>query len=169
MVISRVLTHIVISRLLFWRQVTSDIEQRLTAAVTAAEIGHEGEIRVVIEARRSLWPLMMGETPRRRAEDIFAIERVWDTEKNCGVLLYLCYADRSVELVADRGLARVVRTSEWETLCADFRECVSSQGFVAALEDVVDRIGKLLRHHYPLSDSTPKEKPNELPDGVVVR
>ena len=45
---------------------------------------------------------------RDRAVEVFARLRVWDTEHNNGVLIYLLLADRDVEIVADRGVhARV--------------------------------------------------------------
>ena len=47
-------------------------------------------------------------TPRERALEVFGLLRVWDTEENCGVLVYLLLADRDVEIVADRGIHRAV-------------------------------------------------------------
>ena len=47
-------------------------------------------------------------TPRERALEVFGLLRVWDTEENAGVLVYLLLADRDVEIVADRGIDRVV-------------------------------------------------------------
>ena len=37
--------------------------------------------------------------------DVFARLRVWDTEANNGVLIYLLLADHRIEIVADRGVA----------------------------------------------------------------
>src|SRR3546814_10280487 len=48
--------------------------------------------------------LLRGMTPRERAVEIFSTLRVWDTEHNNGVLIYILLADRSVEIVADRGV-----------------------------------------------------------------
>ena len=49
--------------------------------------------------------LLRGVTPRERAIALFGELRVWDTEHNTGVLIYLLLADRDVEIVADRGVA----------------------------------------------------------------
>ena len=46
----------------------------------------------------------MNAPPRARALEVFAHLRVWDTEHNNGVLIYVQLADRTVEIVADRGL-----------------------------------------------------------------
>jgi len=51
--------------------------------------------------------------------------RVWDTEDNNGVLIYLLLADRDVEIVADRGVHAKVGDKGWEAICgkmeAEFR------------------------------------------------
>ena len=47
--------------------------------------------------------LMRGITPRQQALQAFARLGVWDTDANNGVLIYVSWADRDVEIVADRG------------------------------------------------------------------
>ena len=51
-----------------------------------------------------------GARPRRarRAVTMFGKLRVWDTEHNNGVLIYLLLAEHAIEIVADRGLNRRV-------------------------------------------------------------
>ena len=56
-------------------------------------------------------------SPRDRALEVFGLLRVWDTEDNCGVLVYLLLADRDVEIVADRGIHRAVGAEAWEAVC----------------------------------------------------
>ena len=46
---------------------------------------------------------MRGVTPRQHAVHAFARLGMWDTEANNGVLIYVSWADRDVEIVADRG------------------------------------------------------------------
>ena len=63
-----------------------------------------GEIRFAIETVADARCTILAElTPRARALEVFAHLRVWDTERNNGVLIYVQLADRSVEIVADRG------------------------------------------------------------------
>jgi uncharacterized membrane protein len=45
-------------------------------------------------------------TDRQRALALFADYGIWDTEDNCGVLVYVNLADRKVDIVADRGIDR---------------------------------------------------------------
>ena len=49
---------------------------------------------------------------RDRAVMLFGKMRVWDTERNNGVLIYLLLAEHSVEIVADRGLNRHVEAAQ---------------------------------------------------------
>ena len=58
--------------------------------------------------------LLRGESARERAIEVFAALRVWDTEHNNGVLIYLLLADRDVEIVADRGIHGRSASTRWE-------------------------------------------------------
>jgi uncharacterized membrane protein len=97
---------------------------------------------------------------RERALEVFGQLRVWDTERNNGVLIYLLMADRDVEIVADRGLNGLVQAAEWETVCqameADFRR----GAYEAGVRQGVKAIGELLARHFP----PPANNRNELPD-----
>ncbi len=71
----------------------------LADAITLAEIGHAGEICPVIEASLTPWQLWCGLSAHERAIEVFSRQRVWDTERNSGLLIYLLLADRAVEIV----------------------------------------------------------------------
>src|SRR5574340_1115776 len=72
--------------------------------IRETEARHDGQIRFAVEAALDLAPLLAGQTARQRAIEVFSQLRVWDTEHNNGVLIYLLLADRDAEIVADRGL-----------------------------------------------------------------
>ena len=77
--------------------------QAIEQAITDTERGHGGEIRFAVEASANPLDVMRGVTPRQQALETFARLGVWDTEANNGVLIYVSWADRDVEIVADRG------------------------------------------------------------------
>lgn len=131
------------------------------AAVAAAELGHRGEIRVVIALTPEVEDVLRGRSVRDRAEEAFARLRVWDTEANSGVLIYLAWAERRVEIVADRGIAARVPPSGWEDICAELAAGCRLGRPAAALVAAVEAVGALLRRHFPATDSP---NPNELPD-----
>ena len=132
-------------------------------AVAAAERSHAGQIRFAIET--SLAPLqVINDFPARdRALEVFGLLRVWDTEHNNGVLIYVNLADRDVEIVADRGLDRRVSTAEWEAVCRLMEEHFRAGRFEAGSLAGVAAVGALLARHFP---ATPDDRAtrNELPD-----
>ena len=66
----------------------------IAQAIHASEQTHGGEIRFVVEASLEGAPLWTGQTTRERAIDVFSQLRIWDTEGNNGVLIYLLREER---------------------------------------------------------------------------
>lgn len=133
-------------------------------AVAASEATHGGEIRFAVEATLATAALLHGQSARARAIELFSRLRIWDTERNNGVLIYLLLADRDVEIVADRGINDRVGSEEWEKISrrmeAAFREGKYEEGVLAGIEAVTRQIGR----HYPHRG----ERPDELPDRPVL-
>lgn len=140
---------------------------RLEARVRESERHHSGEIRVSVEAGLPLSYLWRGATPRQRAITLFGKLRVWDTEHNNGVLIYLLLAERAIEIVADRGLVRHVPPEQWAGLVGGMREAFRAGRFEQGLNEAVDDVDALLRRHFPLAPGEPN--PNELPDRPDIR
>lgn len=140
--------------------------QRLAQRVAASERRHTGEIRIYVEASLPTSYLLRDATPRQRAIAMFGKLRVWDTEQNNGVLVYLLLAEHAIEIVADRGLARRVDPGEWQRIVqrmgAAFRESRYEDGLTQALEEV----SALLVQHFPATPGA--VRPNELPDEPVL-
>ena len=134
-------------------------------AIKASEATHRGEIRFAVEGALDIAPLLRGQTARERAIDVFSQLRIWDTERNNGVLIYLLLADRDVEIVADRGIDAKVGPQEWERICrkmeAAFRQGDYEGGGIGGIQEVT----RHLAEHFPaIGDDR-----NELPDNPVVR
>ena len=151
--------HWIIARA-FPRRTLAAIE----TAIRASEKTHDGELRFAVEAGLHLWPLLRGLSARQRAHEVFSGLRVWDTEHNSGVLIYVQLVDRSIEIVADRGINAKVDQHEWDAIChrmeAAFREKRFEHGALKAIEEIT----ALLARHFPPRGA----KPNELPDRPVV-
>jgi len=148
------------TRLLFPSATLDAIEQ----AVGRAERTHSGEIRFVIET--SLAPLhVLNDRPSRaRALDVFAQLRVWDTEYNNGVLIYVQLADRDVEIIADRGLQGRVSPAEWESVCRLMEEHFRAGRYKAGSIAGIDAVGTLLSRHFPSQAGQGPPPYNQLPD-----
>ena len=141
--------------------------KRLEERVAASELTHSGEIRVCVEAGLPLAALWRDDDARRRALTLFGELRVWDTDDNNGVLIYLLLAERAIEIVADRGVARRVPQAEWDTLVTGMREAFTSGRFEDGLAQAVDAVGAQLARHFPLGAG--QANPNELPDRLDLR
>jgi uncharacterized membrane protein len=139
---------------------------RLKERVAASEARHSGEIRICVEAGLPLSYLWRGASARQRAVTLFGKLRVWDTEHNNGVLIYLLLAERAIEIVADRGLQRRVPQAQWDALLGGMREAFAQRRFEAGLGEAVDAVGALLIQHFALGPG--QANPNEMPDGVDV-
>ncbi|MGL6112512.1 MAG: TPM domain-containing protein [Rubrivivax sp.] len=140
---------------------------RLQKQVQSSEKLHRGEIRLCIEAGLPLSYLWRDATARERAVAMFGKLRVWDTEHNSGVLIYLLLAEHAIEIVADRGLNQHVSPEQWRGLTqgmsAAFKDGRFEEGVVAAIAAV----DGLLNRHFPLTSGT--SNPNELPDRPFLR
>lgn len=141
--------------------------ERLQALIAASERTHSGEIRICVEAGLPPSYLWRGASARERAVAMFGKLRVWDTEYNNGVLIYLLLADRRIEIVADRGLNSRISSNHWQALtdamAASFKAERFADGLVLAVEDV----SQALRQHFAV-DPLGSNNPNELPDAVVL-
>jgi uncharacterized membrane protein len=94
---------------------------------------------------------------------VFAQLRVWDTEHNNGVLLYVELADRNVEIVADRGFQSRVNPAEWEAVCRLMEEHFRAGRFQIGSIAGVEAIGTLLARHFPAAAGQ-LSLLNQLPD-----
>ena len=164
--IKRILHHRLLDEADTRKAIPPALVERLAQRVGASERRHTGEIRICVEASLPTSYLLREATPRQRAITMFGKLRVWDTEQNNGVLVYLLLAERAIEIIADRGLARRVDPGEWQRIVqrmgAAFREGRYEDGLTQSLEEV----SALLVQHFPAAPG--EVRPNELPDEPVL-
>jgi uncharacterized membrane protein len=164
MPVGRLIRHAVAThwrtRMLFPGATLDAIEK----AIARAERTHAGEIRFAIETALAPLHIINGTAPRARALDVFAHLRVWDTEHNNGVLIYVQVADRDVEIVADRGFEGRVSPAEWAAVCRLMEEHFRAGRFEAGSIAGVDAIGSLLTRHFPPNLKAVSQSHNQLPD-----
>jgi uncharacterized membrane protein len=136
----------------------------IESAISTSEKTHDGELRFAVEAGLHPLPLWRGLSPRQRAEEVFSALRVWDTEHNSGVLIYVQLVDRRIEIVADRGISARVAQAEWDAICRRMEEAFRAGRFEPGALDAILQITALLAEHFPPGGANP----NELPDRPVV-
>lgn len=160
----RLLKHLLLPHWWVRRVFTGGDLAAIGEAIAACEKAHRGELRFVVEGPLPLAALWHDKSPRARAVELFAQQRVWDTEENTGILIYVQLVERKVEILADRGIAERVPQVEWDAICrameASFRRGEWRRGAVQAVAGA----GELLMRHFPAGATNP----NELPDQPVV-
>ena len=158
----------------WWRQVlfvpmlhskwlTTKVKDRLSAQVTAAERGHRGEVFLVIENHLPT-QVAYHTSCRERAIDLFSVYRVWDTAENTGVLIYVNICEKSLDIVADRGISTHVSPTVWRAMCDKAVGGIAKQKMEESLTELLDEVGQLLRQYYHLEHNP---SGNELSDTVV--
>ncbi len=161
--IKRLWAHLTTTRGTLMRQFSAEDMRRITAAVTAGEARHAGQIVVALEASLPLEAVIDGVTAHARAGAVFRQLNVWDTQHNTGILLYLLLADREIEIVADRGIHATAGAERWQAICqqleADLRAGKRADAVIAAVERLADTLA---------THSSAARTANELPDGAVL-
>jgi uncharacterized membrane protein len=148
------------------RAIPPELVERLARRVAASEKRHTGEVRIYVEAGLPMSYLWRGATPRERAVAMFGKLRVWDTEQNNGVLIYLLLAERAIEIVADRGLSRVVPDSEWQAIVKRMGSALHEGRFEDGITQALEEVSALLVQHFPAVGGAAND--NELPDEPVL-
>ncbi|MFD1712652.1 TPM domain-containing protein [Ottowia sp. GY511] len=163
------------------RAVPPALSEQLRRRVHASEQRHTGEVRICIEGglpTSYLWRhLRDGESianiVRQRALMQFSKLRVWDTEDNNGVLIYVLLAEHAIELVADRGVHRRVPPGEWQAIVGRLADALKTGNFEDGLTRALEEVSAVLVAHFPQADPRPdsgaEAPPNQLPDEPVLR
>ncbi len=144
--------------------------ERLTQQIHQAESGQPAELRLCVEAalpwaeirlaRRSNLQILV----RQRAVDLFGQLRVWDTEHNSGVLIYVLLSEHAIEIVADRGLRRI-EPSQWQTVAQELGAGLQTGLGERALARALEQCGNLLA----TAGLVHGDQGNELPDAPHVQ
>ena len=165
-VLARILRHRWLDESDTRKAIPPELLERLMRRVAASEKRHSGEIRIYIEAGLPTSYVWRGGTPRERALAIFGKLRVWDTEHNNGVLIYLLLAEQAIEIVADRGLSSRVPPDEWQAIIARMGAAFRERRFEDGLTQALEEVSALLVAHFPVAEG--QDNPNELPDAPVL-
>ena len=137
---------------------------RIEQTIATEERRHDGEIRFAVEASLPLRDYFARVDARDRAVELFSRMRVWDTERNTGVLIYLLLADRRVEIVADRGINAKVGGKAWEAICRDMQGAFREHRFEVGALAGIRAVSELLAANFPPQAGNP----NELSDRPVI-
>ena len=131
-------------------------------SISASEQQHLGEIRFVVEGPLDWYQLWHGCSARQRAIELFSQLRVWDTEQNSGVLVYVQFAEKQLEIVADRGISVRVEQTEWDAICREMLGFYTEGHYEAGSSAGLQRITALLMQHFPGTHKNRNELINKV-------
>ena len=173
---------------LWWRHALADVRgsdrvlpqaslARIEAHVAQGERQHTGQVRVCVEThlpRSYLWRFVRQGTPlpqliAQRALMLFAKLRVWDTDRNNGVLIYVLLAERAIHVVADRGVNALVAPDGWSLVIAPMQQAFAQGDFEAGLLQAVDAVSEVMARHFPASLNADRPvRSDAMPDAPVL-
>lgn len=134
-------------------------EEQIIEAIRTAEKSTSGEIRVHIERSHGKQDIF------ERAMEVFHILKMDNTKQENGVLIYVAVEDRDFVIYGDRGINNVVPNDFWEStkdaIVAQFKAGNYKQGLI----DGILKAGEQLKTHFPWSEETANELPNNISRG----
>ena len=157
----RLFSHLFFLPGTYSRAFPASVLQAIEAEITASETLHNGELRFAIENTLPFRAMLRGMSGRTRALEVFSHLRVWDTEANSGVLIYLLLADHDIEIIADRGIAAQVDQREWDQIAKTMEQAFASGQFEQGALTGIRAITQLLARHFPPDDNNPNELSNQ--------
>ena len=162
----RIVQHLSTTRGMARRAFPQTTLKAVQAAIGEGELRHRAQLRLIIEPALPLFELTRRTTARGRAHALFSRYRIWDTEENCGVLIYINLAERKVEIVTDRAVGRAVARTDWEAACQTMTRGFAAGQFHDSLLAGVSHVNALLATHFPTAGSSGRA--NELADRPVI-
>ena len=162
--IKRIVKHLLMTQWQVNKSFPATTLEAIEKEINLSEALHAGEIRFVVEAALDGATLFSDQSAQARAIDIFSQLRIWDTEYNNGLLIYVLLADQAVEIVADRGIHAKVGADEWQKICLKMESDFAQRSFKHGACAGINAITEHLLTHFP---STVEDK-NELPNKPMV-
>jgi uncharacterized membrane protein len=161
----RVWRHVSTTRISGRRTFPAHTLKAIQAAIAQGEAQHRAEIRLVVEPFLPLRDVLAGQSARQRAHELFSLYRIWDTEENCGVLIYINLADHKVEIVADRAVNRALGADDWQAVCRTMTEGFARGDFHDSAIAALSQLNALLKTNFPANETS---HVNELSNRPIV-
>jgi len=86
----------------------------------------------------------MDQATRKRAENAFLEEEVFNTRHRTGIMIFVSFFEREVMVMADRGISKVVEQKEWDKLVQNIIEKIRMGKVAEGIEASILRCGEIL-------------------------
>lgn len=162
---ARLWRHLTTTRIIGRRTFPPHTLNAIQAAIAQGEAQHRAEIRLIVEPFLPLHDVLAGRSARERAHELFAHHGIWNTEENCGILIYINLADHKVEIIADRAVNRTLGANDWQAVCRTMTEGFSRGDFHDSAIAALSQLNTLLKANFPANESS---HVNELSNRPIV-
>jgi len=158
--LARLLRHLFTTAAAGRRLFPSATLKAIQAAIAQGEKLHRAEVRLIVEPAMPVADVFGGMSSRERARLLFSDYRIWDTEENCGVLVYVNLADHKVEIIADRAVGRAIAAADWQKVCRTMTAGFAAGNYHDSAIAALAQLNALLHAHFPSDGATPNELSN---------
>jgi len=100
----------------------------------------------------------------QRAVRHFLESGVYSTKDRTGILIFISYLERRVELLADKGISEKVPQEKWDAIVGHIIDGIKSNQLVKHLSESIRECGNLLAEQFPIQP----DDVNELKDDIQI-
>lgn len=130
-------------------------DDRIAAAIGAAEKTTSGEIRVFV-TERSVNDVIA------EAEKQFVRLRMAETADRNGVLIYFAPVAQKFAVIGDKGVHERCGPRFWEQITSEMGPLLKASKFTEAIVLAVEQIGRVLAREFPWKEGDLNELPNRV-------
>lgn len=107
---------------------------------------------------------VMKQKVKERAVRHFMESGVYNTRDRTGILIFISFLERRIELIADKGINEKIPQEKWNSIVENIIQGIKSDKVIEKLKESILECGELLEKHFPIKpDDT-----NELSDDVTI-
>ena len=86
----------------------------------------------------------LDQSTKKRAENAFLEEEVFNTRQRTGIMIFVSFFEREVIVMADKGISKVVDQKVWDSLVRGIIENVRSGKITEGMEAAIKKCGEIL-------------------------
>ena len=151
----RIMKHLFTTEREARRHFPRRIMDAVQASISRLDGTHRGRLVFVVEAALPVKDVFKNVTPRDRALQLFSELRIWDTERNNGILIYVLIADRSIEIVADRAIHLCSGDITWQRIMDEMKIAFATGRHEHGAKRGVTALAEELAIHFPSANTDP--------------
>jgi putative membrane protein len=105
---------------------------------------------------------VMEKKVKNRAIRHFMESGVYKTRDRTGILIFISFLERRIELIADSGINEKIDQSKWNDIVTHIINGIKDKKLANNLIEAIDECGKLLSKYFPIKEDDENELANEI-------